>query len=205
MDTLQTETGSAESQRLSPEAFQQQLGEIAKTWLRHQESGLELRHRTGILLNSHLGSPENRQNRGEQVVKDVAERLKTTASDISRMRWFGHLFKTPSDLTTKHPGVTTWSAFKALLPTIKPKGETKSTPLSGAASTKTKELRVVRRSLQALSDKVKQVTENLSEADRNELVEKLQEILKAISDRLKIRVEVKQMSVEETSPDTLKD
>lgn len=84
-------------------------------WQDHLERGLELRHRTGAMLNARYGSPAVRQKHGEATFIKLSKLIGVAESEISRMRWFAHLFISLSDLKTKHSTTTTWTQVKTLL------------------------------------------------------------------------------------------
>jgi len=88
---------------LSPDEYERKLESLVPEWNSHHENDLEVRYKTGTLLNQHLGNPATRNKRGAEVVKNAAERLGTTKSDISRVRWLAHLFSSVLDLREKYP------------------------------------------------------------------------------------------------------
>ena len=105
------------------------LAELKKLWQDGHRSDVSLRHLTGAKLNTHFGPPTVRQSYGPATLKTHAENLGVAESDLSRMRWFAHHFKSVDDLRGGHPDVTTWTQVKVLLATLaKPKRAGKGTP-----------------------------------------------------------------------------
>jgi len=100
--------------------------QLAELWRRHHRKGLETRHRTGVLLNERLGPPEEAQAYGRGVLKEAGKVCRIAQSDLSRMRWFAHLFDKLEAFQQEHPGVNSWTEVKELLPRLKPRkgGET---------------------------------------------------------------------------------
>src|SRR5262245_17738648 len=94
---------------LTEKDFNRQLGQLAEKWGKQNGKDLSLRFKTGELLNQYFGPPDQRQKRGEEVLKNTAERLRTTQSELSRMRWFAHHFSDLGDFEQKHPEVKTWA------------------------------------------------------------------------------------------------
>ncbi|MBA4017766.1 MAG: hypothetical protein C0483_11380 [Pirellula sp.] len=62
--------------------------ECRKIWVANASRDLEARHELGKLLNERLGSPEARQKRGAETMKQVANALKTSRSELTRLRQF---------------------------------------------------------------------------------------------------------------------
>src|SRR4051812_2946383 len=85
------------------------LRRLAKLWKSHHVRDLGVRWKTGELLNRRLGPPTARLSHGRRVLKRAAERLQVAESDLSRMRWFAHLFKSAEDLQGSHPDVRSWT------------------------------------------------------------------------------------------------
>jgi len=200
MDNSSAVIGSGGDQdTISREEFLQRLGQLAEKWQAQRGADLEIRHETGKLLNDHFGPPTAKQTRGEGVLKEVAERVQTTESELSRMRRFAHHFKSVDDLKEKHPEATTWTAVKGLLPRLnKPK---KGSAKGAAARAKQKQAKPVqfgrvKQSLEALTSKLRKAREGLTDADKKELLAQFKELAKAISDCLHIPVSVGQVSAE---------
>jgi hypothetical protein len=118
------------------------FGQLAQLWQGHHLRDLETRHRTGLLLNKRLGPPIKAQLYGPGVLKRAAEECRTAQSELSRMRWFAHLFDTLDRFQKEYPGVKSWTEVKELLPGLKPhKGSeaggqtaTPSRPATGGVS-----------------------------------------------------------------------
>jgi GGDEF domain-containing protein len=192
---------------ITREEFDQRLGHLAEKWRTHRGADLEIRHETGKLLNDHFGPPDTRQKRGEGVLKEAAERLRTTESELSRMRRFASSFESFADLMEKYPDATTWTAVKGLLPKLKPQGgrQTGGSGNGTASSGGRKQARPVqfgrvKQALANLSSKLRKAREVLSEDEKKELRQQFQELAKAISDCLQIPVSVGQVSAETAPP-----
>jgi len=102
------------------------IGQLAKQWQGHHRKDLETRHWTGRLLNERLGPPTKAQRYGPGILKQVAKECRISQSEISRMRWFAHCFDDLNRFQQEHPGVSSWTEVKDLLPDLKPRkgGET---------------------------------------------------------------------------------
>jgi hypothetical protein len=208
MDNPSSVIGSGGDQgTISREEFLQRLGQLAEKWQAHRGTDLEIRHETGKLLNDHYGPPTTKQTRGAGVLKEFAERVQTTESELSRMRRFAHHFKSVDDLKDKYPEATTWTAVKGLLPRLKPQGEKqKGGSVNGAASpagrkqARPVQFGRVKQSLEALTSKLRKAREGLTDADKKELLAQFKELAKAISDCLHIPVSVGQVSEEPAPP-----
>jgi GGDEF domain-containing protein len=192
---------------ISREEFLPRLDQLAEKWRAHRGVDLEIRHEAGKLLNDHFGPPTKRQKRGEQVLKEAAERLRTTESELSRMRRFASSFESFADLMEKYPDATTWTAVKGLLPKLKPQGgrQTGGSGNGTASSGGRKQARPVqfgrvKQALANLSSKLRKAREVLSEDEKKELRQQFQELAKAISDCLQIPVSVGQVSAETAPP-----
>jgi hypothetical protein len=188
---------STESQiLLTPDEFNTRLGKLAERWKTHSESDLKIRHDAGSLLNARFGSPEKRQKQGEKVLKEAAEQLGTAESELSRMRWFAHHFKTPDDLSQRYSEAKTWSAVKDLLPSLRP-GKKTSDGDKGR-----KAIAALKSSLTKLTSKLKESLKDLSSDERKDLQERCQDFAKTIGDCL-AQESVNQLSEEETPPAAL--
>jgi len=106
---------------VSPEE-QNLLDRLIELWKPHHGHDLEVRHRTGVLLNEHFGPPSRRQSRGQQVLRQAAERLGTHESELSRMRRFAHRFPSIADLQQQYPEATNWTCVRNLLTRLSSKG-----------------------------------------------------------------------------------
>jgi hypothetical protein len=208
MDNSAAANGSGGDQaKITREEFWLRLGQLAEKWRTHHGAGLEIRHQTGKLLNDRFGPPTTRQTRGDEVMKTAARQLQTTESELSRMRWFAHLFGSLADLGGKYREATTWAAVKDLIPRLKPQGQRKVKETSNGASNapkaeraKSSALNGLKRSLAALSSKLGEVPRDLTDDERKGLVEKFQEFVKVVSDCLKIQLSVSQVPAETALP-----
>jgi len=160
---------------------------LVDLWRENWKRDLEVRLQTGLLLNEHFGHPDSeRQARGQEVLKMVAERLQTSQSEISRMRRFALYFKSLEELKDKNPDVDNWTHVKALLPTLKHGGKgtvSKAGSLPAILSGLTK-------SLQNLVSRVSQVQKDPGDEWRQDFVEMLQEFAEAVPDCLKVHLVV---------------
>jgi len=192
---------------LTPEEFNQQLGQLAEKWRSHHGAGLEIRHETGKLLNDRYGPPSKRQKRGEEVLKQAVKLLQTDESELSRMRRFAFSFESVEVLKEKHPEATTWTAVKALLPKLKSQGgKQKGKSGNGAAKpvgrkqAQPVKFGRVRQSLEALTSKLRKVRLNFSADEKKELLAQFQELVKVMEHCLHISVSVGQVSAEVAEP-----
>jgi hypothetical protein len=172
-------TTSAEDHKL--------VDRLVRLWRSKVERDLRTRYMTGRLLNERMGPPTERQPQGRRVLKKAAERLWLAESDLNRMRWYAHLI----DVTTfrqDHPGVDTWTEFKAGLTELKTEygfGErrpaaNRSRPAFGGFA----------RSLANVTSKLIGLDSPPDDAERARLVAGLRELAEAASSRLKINVVV---------------
>lgn len=194
MDSSMTNTTTvADNQLISEREFNQSLGDLAKRWKTQNAGDLNIRHQVGELLNKHLGPPENRQKRGAEVVKKVAEQLEISVSEISRMRRFASRNPSFSDFQQHHPAATNWSAVKNLLPKVKRKPASNSRGPSPFSEAK--------RLLKTLSSTLAKVSQELKPAEKQALFERFQDVAEAVNDRLPLQVSVSQVS-EPSAPAT---
>jgi hypothetical protein len=100
---------------------QRLIDQLVELWQGHRRRDLETRHRTGVLLNERLGPPTEGQPYGLRVLERVGGELRIAQSDLSRMRWFAHLFVGPDRLRQEYPEVNSWARVKELLPGLKPR------------------------------------------------------------------------------------
>lgn len=126
-------TLTAGSTGASSDQEERLLSKLGKMWMTFQKKDLEIRHETGKLLNAFLDDPNKRQKYGAGTITKVSNEIGVSPSDISRMRHFARVFLTLEEFQKKHPGATTWSAVKELLPK-KPKGKKKAPKTSPAAA-----------------------------------------------------------------------
>jgi len=183
-----------------------QLDRLAEKWRNHSVADLQLRHETGVWLNDHYGNPNSkRQTYGEGEMEGVAERLGIDVSDLSRMRRFAHHFKSLNDLELAHPKVTTWSGVRKLLPTLRAtgKGDGQSTENTSSKASRRKssaQVRGVKQSLSHLSQRLREVREDLSYEDRKELLAYFEALARAVGDCLRVRVRLESAGEKETRP-----
>jgi hypothetical protein len=207
MDTCPQSPGSNGDQgTISELDFHDRLDKLAGRWNSSREKDLQLRYRTGALLNKRFGSPENRQSRNAEVLKQAADRLQLAVSEVCRMRHFAFHFQSFQDFKAKHPQATTWTAVKELLPKVKPHGgQHKGQPPASAAQTtkrrkpKAPKLGVLKQALRSLSTQVRHAPTGLTDAQKKDLVERFMALAKAVTDCLQIKVSVGQVPAEETS------
>jgi len=127
-----TRNGNSTRQEiLTPDEFELKLESLVQECYSLGSSDLEVKYKTGTLLNQHLGDPATRNKRGAEVVKNAAGRLGITKSEISRTRWFAHLFSSVEDLKGRYSEVKSWAGVKDLLPGLKPKRSTPEPTLEG--------------------------------------------------------------------------
>jgi len=92
-------------------SFQQ----LSRRWKSSHREDLKLRHFTGLWLNDQHGPPTSRQDYGKGTLRKYQTSLGVGESDVSRMRWFAHEFKSVEDLKAKHPKATSWTKVKEVL------------------------------------------------------------------------------------------
>jgi len=187
----------------------QLLKDLVHEWQRYQRRGLATRHHIGSLLNDRFGPPTQRQPRGQKVLKLAAERMHSSVSELSRMRWFAHIIASPWDLVKMYPVAKSWTQFKEFLPRIKLEDveeENASPKPQGAGATgpsckpegkrgqrrlgrvpSPTSLREATKSLQKVASKLRRV-KHLTEAERQKFLKKLQGFVKVAEIHLGIRV-----------------
>jgi hypothetical protein len=164
------------------------LDRLVRLWKSDAERGLKTRHATGKVLNRRLGPPTQRKAHGQRVLEMYGERLDISPSDLSRMGWFSHLFPDFSDFRKQHPEIDSWAKFKTALPSLKPaKGGKARKPVKDASRPAT---RGVVKAIASLTAKLNRLDTPPVGAERAQLVAVVQELAKAATRRLKIRVEV---------------
>ena len=179
---------TTEKQGLSEADFQDRLTQLAIRWNKHCEEDLALRHETGKLFNLKYGSPATRQTRGHGILKEAAERLGIDMSDISRTRWFANRFQSIQDLKQQHPNVQSWTQVRDLLGRLSKDKPAGKSPVVGKAAVP---LRKVRSALDTLTASLKALGDLPDDPKaRNELVEKFQEVVRALPHGLGIRLVV---------------
>jgi len=185
--------------------FVDRLAALAEKWRKGREADLALRLETGALLNAEFGSPEARKTRGRKQLKEAAEQLLLTESELSRMRRFAFYFRSLEDLKQKYPLVTTWTAVKELLPLLNSGLVGGGAVGSGAESPraegpKAPTFKAVKRALEGLSSDIREASNGLTEQQKKELLATFQEVAKAVEDCLKVRVSVDQVREGEVPP-----
>jgi len=154
------------------------LGRLAKLWHSHCQAGLAKRHQMGVLLNQELGPPSQRLASGQRILKLAAERLTISESELSRMRWFAHLFPTVADLRETHPEITCWMLFKQKLPRLKPlKGNRAKVP---AANTTDRAVRGVSKSLHNALATLRQLGDQMQGSSRDVVLAVLRELVEVM-------------------------
>jgi ElaB/YqjD/DUF883 family membrane-anchored ribosome-binding protein len=182
--------------KFTREEFESQIGKLAERWLAHHRVDLALRHETGRSLNDLFGTPDQRQRRGEGTLKDAAERLRISQSEISRMRRFAFHYQSVKDWNDKYPDAVSWTDVKGLLPKeklgsgangarVRRNNRPNSKPVSRSLTALTSQLRKVLKCHQAPSEEQKQ-----------ELQAKFQDLVKAVEDCLHVRLAFQQASAE---------
>jgi hypothetical protein len=165
-----------------------QLDRLVALWKSDAERGLQVRHRTGRVLNRQLGPPTKRKARGRRVLEMYGKELGIAPSDLNRMGWFAHLFPGYSDFRAKHPEIDSWTKFKTALPSLKPaEGGQARKPVANPSRPA---FGGVARSLASLTAKLNGLGNRPVGAERDRLVSALRELAEAATRRLKIRVEV---------------
>jgi hypothetical protein len=174
------------------------LDRLVKLWEDHTECDLGTRHQMGKLLNERLGPPTERQPHGQRVLKMAAEKLAIAESELNRMRWFAHLFGDVAAFRQSHPENASWTTFKAELPDLKAKhlGREARKPAANSSRPAT---RGVARTIASLTAKLNRLDTPPVGAERAQLVAVVQELAKAATRRLKIRVEVS-VGVKDSKP-----
>lgn len=197
MDTDQTSHESEEAPvTFTDEMYTSQLEHLAERWRSHRASDLQLRYDTGELLNKQMGSPDIRQVRGEGSWKKAVDQLGVSQSELSRTRAFAHSFKSVQDFQEKHPEVRTWSEVKKLLPTLSPRGDKKEQQTNGVSTPRklkgrsAPEFTKVKQSLKKLSSKIGSGRKTMTPDYKNALLEKFQDLAKAVEALLKIHVSI---------------
>jgi len=193
-------------QGITEQEFHERLEELVREWQGHHGADLAIRFKTGKLLNDMFGPPSKRQKRGDQVLKKAAERLQLDVSEISRLRRFAHSFSSVEDWLQQNPKATTWTAVKDLLSKLKSRDQ------AGQISTNARShsagmtgVQQISKSLATLSGLLHSVHTDLAKEDREELLEKFQEVVKALEACLHVKVEVSEVSAETALPAAPKD
>ena len=101
-----------------PDEDQHLLVALEERWFRHRKCGLEIRHEMGKELNDCLGEPSDRPMHDGHLMAAVAKRLKTSMSELYRMRWLAAKFGNVEELFKAHPKCLDWAKFNILLPQL---------------------------------------------------------------------------------------
>jgi hypothetical protein len=217
--SLSENASSISTQDLTPEDHQL-IGQLTRLWEPYQKRGLEVRWKTGALLNKRLGLPTERLAHGQHVLKTVAKQLQIAECDLSRMRWFAHRFQSVEDLQQKHSEIRTWTQVKELLASLNAgcgNGEKSSKADSKAKSDETggngeqssdtagKEgnssggeqqgVAVLDDILRSLGNATEQFRQNgfaLDEAMRKRMRKAVEQLVEVVADRLKIRLKIEE-------------
>jgi len=214
MNDLSAADGSCGLQNLLPEdEFKQRLDQLAEQWQSHRGQDLEVRYKTGELLNQRFGDPDDgRQARGQGVLKGAAERLQVAVSELSRMRRFAHACTSPEDLRRRYPEATTWSAVKDLLPKLSPRVQPGGQAPSGSVPVTTSPRKPrapkfggLKKALVDLSSKLRKGRPALTDTEKADLRKELKDLARAIGDCPNIRVTVGQVSADEVLPAVLQE
>lgn len=164
------------------------LGQLVKLWKSEADRSLKTRHVTGRWLNRQVGPPIERQPHGGRVLELFGEKLGIALSDLNRMGWFSYLFPDLSAFRRQHSKIDSWTKFKTALPGLKPsKGGKARKPVSNPPHLA---VRGVAKAFTNLTSMLNRLVTPPVGAEREKLVAVVQELAKAASRRLKIRVEV---------------
>jgi DNA repair exonuclease SbcCD ATPase subunit len=190
--SLSTKTPVA-SKKLSPEEFNTRLDQLAERCRSVGWKDLELRHEIGVLLIEAYGSPDVRQAYAEGVLKEASERLGMAKSDVSRMRRFAKRFKSLEDLKSQHPDKVNWTAVKKLLAELSAKDKEAKAAANGTQAPKSTKRKAspakgLGKSLETLSNKLREAQKNLTELEKEDLIGKVQELVRSVSDCLGVKV-----------------
>jgi len=208
---MDTQTSISESTvdqgQFSDQDFERELGALAARWQTHRGADLRLRHQTGELLVRKFGPPTKRFKRGDGVLDAASKQLQMSLSELSRLRAFAGRFKSFQDFEREHPGASTWTAVKALLPSLRQPPKAKSEDLTGRsptpsrpARTKPFRMKTLKRPLENLTSKFRESDQDLSDADKKELREGFMALAEAVEHRLGIRVSVDDAPVDNSPP-----
>jgi len=201
-----TEVGTHD---LAPEDYQL-LSQLTELWREHGERDLRVRWQTGELLNRRLGPPTKSLAYGQHVLEKAEEQLQIDYTDLNRMRWFAHLFKSVEDFQERHPEEHTWTGFKVLLPDLKaaftgsPRqvrgvgraGESSSAPtstdkpVSDVGECDTGHLDGIWQSLEDVTEKLRGNGLRFDENARSRMLRTIQQLVAVLYDRHQIRFSI---------------
>lgn len=154
------------------------ISQLIDLWASHRRSGLGVRYELGSLLNGRLGPPTARQAHGCRTLKRAAEELEIAESELSRMRWFAHLFRSLSDLEQQEPRILSWTRLKQCLPGLIAKEKGQEPAMSRAENMGGVVLRGVRKSLDTVIRKLNSGV-TLGDDERMQIEAMLQELAEA--------------------------
>lgn len=167
----------------------QLIGKIVKLWADEHTRSLAVRRETGSLLNARLGSPAERQPRGQSVLKQAADKLHIAESELNRMRWFAHLSQDEKSCWGEvPPGSRTWTKFKEILPDLiaASKGNEKRKRSSGEGKSPAV-VDGLLRLISSATSKLRTDEFTVDETKREKLIEGLQDLLSAVSHATGVR------------------
>jgi len=167
----------------------QLLGRLAKYWESFKEEGLKTRLTMGAELNQRLGPPTKRLSHGQAVLKEAAKRLHLSESELSRMRWFAHRFPTLARFHAKHPGITSWTKVKELLPTLQLEKVEKGKGPKTKRGSRVFYTRLVR-TLDSLAEKLRRVDNHLDDVTRAKVTKSIQDLARVARKRLRLAIDV---------------
>lgn len=170
----------------------QLLDKLARLWAAHNKRSLEIRLETGRLLNARLGDPTQRQLRGRSLLKQAAETLQMAASELNRMRWYGHFSKDEKSCWGDIPhGRRSWTKFKEILPSLiaAVKGDEKRQRLSGDRKS-TVGADGLLRLLSSATSKLGTANFTVDGRKKEELIGRLREFADAVSNACGVRFHV---------------
>lgn len=178
--------GDADVPKLTKRDQDSLIQQLERLWVPYTTKGLEVRLSMGRALNGKLGSPKDRQAHGEAVLKRAAERLDIAESDLSRMRWFAHLFRSVKQMKAAHPELTSWTKVKEAMPRLiaANKGQSVVVKRDGTTAVAT----AIKKSLDHLIAKLRQKGYRLEEGQREELTDRLKKLSNAAARRLHLKV-----------------
>jgi len=182
----------------------QLLLRLEKLWKSHLKCDLEVRWKTGDLLNRRLGAPTERLAHGQQVLKKVARQLQIAESDLSRMRWFAHLFQSVVDFQEKHPSTGSWTKVKELIPGLTAAGDSDGvkSPTEEKSSGGEKDVAVIAGILRSLGSATERFRQNgfaLAGAKREQMRKTIGQFLEVVGERLQLRFTIEDLETTESS------
>jgi len=164
------------------------IEKLVKLWKAHEGNGLEVRWKTGALLNKQLGAPTKRQPHGKAVLKKAGSRLGISESELSRMRWFAHHFAGLTDFKSKYPDAGSWAKVKDLLPGLNPKKASEPAPSAGRVNAP--HGTVLLSKLKAVRSFLREFSDVLSAEDREQISTAFKELFDIAKDRLQLGISI---------------